>query len=261
VSFVRLSAPSYAMLSYERLGGAGIPILFLHGGWGYSLYPIEHQAAALAPHCQFFIPSRSGYGKSTRVSHFDLNFHQMAALEMLAFLDACKIHRCVAWGHSDGAVIAAWMGLVAPERFYGLILEAFHFSPKKPASADFFLQGATRPDELKENVRLILEAEHGNDWREVVRRNCEVWLRLGREQREDDLFGGRLSGLKPSTLVLHSQDDPRSEAQEIETAVKQLPHAAFQLFETGAHSPHSHQQTKEKCTRLIQRFVSEIALT
>jgi hypothetical protein len=143
------------------------------------------------------------------------------------------------------------MGLLAPERFYGLVLEALHFFPKKPASADFFSKGATRPDDLNENVKLILQAEYGHDWREVVRRNYEVWLRLGREKQKDNLFEGRLPGLKPS----------RSEAQEIETAVKQLPHAAFHLFETGGHSPHSHKQTKERCTRLIQLLAIEIAHT
>jgi pimeloyl-ACP methyl ester carboxylesterase len=139
------------MLAYERLGEQGIPVLFLHGGWGYSIYPIDHQACALAPHCRFFIPSRSGYGRSSRISHFELNFHEMAAMEMLAFLDATHIQRCVVWGHSDGAVIAARMGLLAPERCYGLVLEAFHFWPEKPASADFFAKGATGPDYLSES--------------------------------------------------------------------------------------------------------------
>src|SRR5271165_3375243 len=119
---VTISAPLRATLFFERYGNAGIPLIFLHGGWGYSLYPITHQLPALLRQHEVLIPFRSGYGQSSRISHFELNFHELAAIEMLAFLDACKISKCILWGHSDGAAIAAWMGLLAPHKVGGIIL-------------------------------------------------------------------------------------------------------------------------------------------
>jgi len=55
-----------------------------------------------------------------------MDFHQRAAQETLAFLDALGIERAAFWGHSDGAVIGAMLGMRAAERCESLILEAFH---------------------------------------------------------------------------------------------------------------------------------------
>ena len=35
---------------YVRDTGEGRPIVILHGGWGYDIYPFDRQIAALAPH-------------------------------------------------------------------------------------------------------------------------------------------------------------------------------------------------------------------
>jgi predicted esterase len=43
--------------------------------------------------------------------------------------------RAIFWGHSDGAVIAAKIGLSAPTRCERLLLESLHFEPGKPSLA------------------------------------------------------------------------------------------------------------------------------
>ncbi len=111
---------------HYREFGRGKPLVILHGGWGYGIYPFDQQIAAFENQFRILIPDRSGYGRSTRVTgEMPLDFHRRAALETFSFLDALGIENAILWGHSDGAVIAAMMGLAAPERCSSAVLEAF----------------------------------------------------------------------------------------------------------------------------------------
>ena len=93
---------------HYRDEGTGAPLLFLHGGWGYEMYPFNRQTDALSERHRSLIPDRSGYGRSTRlVGDLPSDFHYLAATETLSLLDSLGIERATLWGHSDGAVIAA----------------------------------------------------------------------------------------------------------------------------------------------------------
>src|SRR5216110_1296208 len=52
---------------YYRDEGEGLPLLFLHGGWGYGIYPFNRQIGALRDEYRMIIPDRGGYGRSTRI--------------------------------------------------------------------------------------------------------------------------------------------------------------------------------------------------
>ena len=120
---------------HYREFGSGTPLVILHGGWGYRVYPFDRQIAEFESEFRILIPDRSGYGHSTRVGgEMPLDFHRRAALETFSFLDALEIQSAFLWGHSDGAVIAAMMGLVAPQRCEGVVMEAFHCLRRKPGS-------------------------------------------------------------------------------------------------------------------------------
>src|ERR1700687_5603379 len=108
--------PGIAPVSiYYRDEGEGEPLLFLHGGWGYEMYPFNRQIDALSKRHRIIIPDRTVYGRSTRINE-DLpsNFHYRAATETLSLLESLGIERAVLWGHSDGAVIAAILGFTVP---------------------------------------------------------------------------------------------------------------------------------------------------
>ena len=100
-----------------RQEGHGPVVLFLHGGWGYEVYPID--VDTFTGSHTVVIPDRSGYGRSTELDVFPEDFHFRAALESLAVLDALGIEQAVWWGHSDGAVIAAMAAIHAPHRVTG----------------------------------------------------------------------------------------------------------------------------------------------
>ncbi len=91
---------------HYRDAGAGRPLVILHGGWGYAIYPFDRQIAALEPSHRIVIPDRTGYGGSGSIDRQEVDFHQRAAEETFAVVHALGLDRPVIWGHSDGAVIA-----------------------------------------------------------------------------------------------------------------------------------------------------------
>src|SRR6185436_16540878 len=87
---------------HYRQSGAGRPIVILHGGWGYDIYPFDRQVDALSPAHRIVIPDRTGYGGSGRLARQETDFHRRAAEETFAVAAALGLERPVLWGHSDG---------------------------------------------------------------------------------------------------------------------------------------------------------------
>jgi pimeloyl-ACP methyl ester carboxylesterase len=235
-----------------------MPLVILHGGWGYGLYPFDRQTAALESQFRILIPDRSGYGRSSPFAgEMPLDFHQRAAAETIACLDALGIEKAHLWGHSDGSVIAAMMGLRAPERCASLILEAFHYLRRKPGSRSFFERFSAHPEELGEETRAVLAQDHGEaNWQTVLRRNCGVWFRIADsvQRPEEDLYDGRLGELTVPTLFLHGSLDPRTEPREMEMVRRTVPQANMQFVSNGKHSPHSEADAWRECNDCAGEF-------
>ena len=246
-------------IHYRDVGG-GPPLVFLHGGWGYGVYPIDRQIEALSDDVRLLIPDRSGHGRSTRLAGpLPLDFHRRAAEETLLVLNALGIERAVFWGHSDGAVIAAMIGLRAPERCVRLILEAFHFYRSKPRSHQIFFQRfADDPGQVSEKLQKMLAADHGEGhWRNVVQRNCRAWLELASmsARPDEDLYGGRLGELQVPVTFVHGRGDPRTEPGEIERAHKTVPDSQLRFIQNGRHSPHSEDASWQGCNEILRELV------
>jgi pimeloyl-ACP methyl ester carboxylesterase len=227
----------------------GAPLLVLHGGWGYEFYPFDAQIAAL-PERRFVIPDRTGYGKSQR-------FHQAAAVEHEAMLDALGIERCAIWGHSDGAIIAAIMALRWPARVSALIVEALHVERAKPRSREFFETMLNDPEGFGRRVSARLAADHGEDyWRTVLRAGGRAWLDIAATP-DDDFFDHRFGELAMPVLVLHGADDPRTEPGEIDRVVRALPHATVHVIAGAGHAPHSERGSTAEVTAAAVRFLRD----
>jgi pimeloyl-ACP methyl ester carboxylesterase len=255
---------------HYREHGVGRPLVILHGGWGYGIYPFDRQIAALPDH-RIVIPDRTGYGLSGRIARQERDFHQRAAGETFGVIDALGLERPVLWGHSDGAVIALLMALAAPARLDGLILEATHFYRAKPASGAFFETMRDDPEGLGARVVDVLAREHGDGWRDLIRTNGAAWLQIAEERAADagDLYGGHLAKMQVPTLVVHGARDPRTEPGELDALRRALArgHAAaepgrpvqFEILPDGGHSPHSERATAGEVTRLARRFLAGVA--
>ena len=243
---------------HYREFGRGKPLVILHGGWGYGLYPFDRQIAEFENSFRILVPDRSGYGHSTQVSgEMPLDFHRRAALETFSFLEALGIESATLWGHSDGSVIAAMMGLTAPERCGGVILEAFHFLKRKPGSRSFFERFAAHPEELGDETRRVLAEDHGEKrWPTVLRRNCAVWFRIADsvQRPDEDLYDGRLGELQVPALFLHGSLDPRTEPGEMDHVRQALPRAKVRFIAAGRHSPHSEEDAWQECNARATEF-------
>ena len=236
--------------------GRGVPLVFLHGGWGYEIYSLDRQLARLAARHRIIIPDRSGYGGSTRVDRLELDFHDAAAGETVSLIDALGLERPVLWGHSDGAVIAGLVSLAAPERTSGLILEATHLFGRKPASREFFETTARDPDSVGGRAAAVLAHDHGDDWRTVIARHSAAWMRLVDEQPpRADFYRGRLQDLRVPTLLIHGARDPRTEPGELDALRAALAQAQHQVLPNAGHSPHSERASAADITRIAMRFL------
>ncbi len=263
--FVELAGPLHApgitpVKIHYRDHGRGSPLIILHGGWGYEVYPFDHQIERFGKQFRILIPDRSGYGHSTHISEpMPLDFHGRAAAETISFLDALDIRKAILWGHSDGSVIAAMMGLHFPDRCERLILEAFHFLKRKPGSRAFFERFAARPEDLGEETKALLVKDHGEGyWKTVIRRNCSAWFRIADavKRSDEDLYDGGLGRITPPTLFVHGRLDPRTEPGEMESVRKTFPQAILSFIEGGKHAPHCEEAAVEECNNRVLEFLA-----
>jgi pimeloyl-ACP methyl ester carboxylesterase len=264
VPFVDLSASPLApgvsaVRIHYRDAGAGPPIVVLHGGWGYEIYPFDRQVNALASQFRIVIPDRSGYGGSGAIETLPADFHHRAVEETRALVDALGLERPILWGHSDGAIIALLFALAAPRRIAGVVAEATHYFKRKPGSRAFFEAMMENPASLGAGVIAALERDHGERWQKVLELNARAWLRIADEASSDheDLYGGRLRQLAVPVLVVHGARDPRTEPGELDALRDALPPAAqFAILDAGGHSPHSERPTADEVTHLAQKVVA-----
>lgn len=243
---------------HVREAGEGPAVVLLHGGWGFEAYPFD--VDALAARYRVVAPDRVGYGRSGRLPELPPGFHRAMAEETLLVLDALGVERAALWGHSDGAVIAAWMAFLAPERIRALVLEALHFVAAKVSSVEFFRTAADAPERFGEAVVEALRRDHGETWREVVGAGGRAWLSIIEEGRagRPDLYGGRFGEIRAPTLILHGRSDPRTEPGELEAARRALPAARLSLVEAG-HCPHASGRSRAEANRVAAHFLEEHA--
>jgi 3-oxoadipate enol-lactonase/4-carboxymuconolactone decarboxylase len=238
-----------------RERGEGPAVVLLHGGWGYEAYPFDLATDALAPRHRVVAPDRVGYGGSGPLAALPAGFHRLMAEETLLVMDALGISRASLWGHSDGAVIAAWAAFLAPERVGALVLEALHYTPAKPGSVEFFRTAIEAPERFGDGVAAALGRDHGDRWRDVLAAGGRAWLEIIAAGGAD-LYQGRFGEIRAPTLVLHGRQDPRTEPGEIEAAARALPSARVEWVDAG-HSPHTSGRSAARAVEIAAGFLAE----
>jgi pimeloyl-ACP methyl ester carboxylesterase len=154
------------------------------------------------------------------------------------------------------------MGLLAPQRCTGVILEAFHFLRRKPGSRSFFERFSAHPEDLGEETRKLLAEDHREtNWQTVLRRNCGAWFRIADSVKrpDEDLYDGKLGELNVPTLFLHGRLDPRTEPGEMDRVQHTLPRAKMRFIAAGKHSPHNEEDAWQECNQNASEFFRSLA--
>lgn len=246
---------------HYREWGQGTPLVFLHGGWGYEVYPFDSQVSLFQNQHRILAADRTGFGRSTRIEQLPHEFHQAAAVETLLVLDQLGIQKAVLWGHSDGAVIAAIIGLTSPERVMGLILEAFHYDRKKKSSVEFFESMVREPEKIGHRASSAMARDHGDPyWRRVLEAGGNAWLRIIEESTDPlkDFYRNSLSKLSVPAVFIHGERDPRTEPGELDAVSAQLPDLPIRVIADAGHSPHSEPNARDRCNQIAAEFLERI---
>jgi pimeloyl-ACP methyl ester carboxylesterase len=246
---------------HYREWGKGIPLVLLHGGWGYEVYGFDSQVERFQELHRIVAPDRSGFGRSTRVDALPDEFHEAAAIETLLVLDELGIDKAIFWGHSDGAVIAAILGLRAPGRTLALILEAFHYDRQKKHSTEFFESLIREPEGIGRRAVAAMARDHGEHyWRQVLAAGGNAWLKIIEEADDSrkDFYDNSLSRLAVPTILIHGARDPRTEPGELDAVRAELPDSPMRLIDGAGHSPHSEPGARDECNRIAGDFLAGI---
>ncbi|WP_425044974.1 alpha/beta fold hydrolase [Primorskyibacter sp. S87] len=214
-----------AKLEYACFGPVpenGTTIVMLHEGLGcLSLWRDFPQRVSEATGLGVLVFSRQGYGQSDPVSlPRPLDFMTREALDVLpGVLEQVGIRRCILFGHSDGATIAAiYAGSVEDHRVRGLILMAPHFFTEETG-----LQEIARAKQSYAETELRQKmAKYHADPDGAFRGWNEVWLH---PNFKDWNVAEVIDYLRIPVLAIQGRDDQYGTLAQIEE------------IETRAYSP------------------------
>ncbi len=229
-------------------------LVFLHEGLGcVGLWKDFPATVAASTGCRVLAYSRLGYGGSDPVAlPRPLTYMHHEGLELLpAVLDAARIGRYIAVGHSDGASIAIiHAGGVRDARRDGLVLMAPHvFNELLSVSS---IEKAR--DVYGHGLRDRLARYHGDNVDCAFRGWNDAWLDPGFLDWNIEEY---LSGIDVPVLLVQGRDDEYGTLAQVEAIERQCGSTVqTMLLDDCGHSPH---RDREASTReAITAFVSSI---
>ncbi len=243
--------PDGARIAYEYRAENGDepPVLALHGVLvGTSNW--VHQMLRM-PEYRWIAPLFRGHGDSSNVENTpDI---EQAALDMVAVLDAEGIDKALVIGNSLGATVALALGLLRPERCYGLILaEPSIPSLVGPDASQRLIDEAAETRErlatgdIDHALGEFIKPRLGEEWRKRLgRRRLEEWRRniQGTPAWLDAVVAfdpgpGPLASLEPPTVILHGEHTRTLYKTLTDAVAECLPNAQRDVVpESGHGSP------------------------
>lgn len=261
ISEVRLDPPKLTVRLVES--GAGEPALFLHG-FGLTT---AHWAPLLArlPSLRIIAIDMPGHGGSDGADYHGVNLRDWYTEMLAGLLERLGVDSAHIVGHSQGAMIAMWLALDAPERVRSLIgigtpavafgarLNMFRmlarpvvgpimFSMPNPAFMyRRILEGNmgrhavdTHPELVRTTYLATRRADHGTTVSTHLR---EMFTGADAEPRRYVLTDAELGRIQQPVLILWGQEDEHFQPiAEAESRAALMPNARFEVV-PGGHEP------------------------
>ncbi len=229
-------------LHYKE-GGAGEPLVLIHGlggssdaDWGQVLVPLAKQFHVYA----LDLP---GFGRSDKPPQATYAIRSQSAT-LVRFLDAVGVRQAHLCGLSMGGWIAAYTASEYPDRVARLILVDSAGVRFEPAPERTLLDPGTTPEDFTNFLRVLfynppqLPAPLIRDFQARARRQAWVIDRaLAAMLTGEDVLEPRLSKIRAPTLIIWGRQDALLPLHSGETIRMALPRANFTVVDRCGHMP------------------------
>ena len=228
-------------LSYVDFGGAGRPVLAVHGHLDQGVM-WKDLAAALAPQWRVIAPDQRGHGHSDRAADYSREGYVGDLAELIEHLDLGPM---AVLGHSLGGLNTFQLAARRPDLVQAMIIEEIGAVISGPSRLEFLLgapyQAETREELIKglgpagpmfahrllplddgtwrlpfhpEDMVASERANQGDHWADWLATDCPALLLLGRESPLTAGQGEQMAARRPNTQLvtlaadhfLHVQD-------------------------------------------------------
>jgi pimeloyl-ACP methyl ester carboxylesterase len=223
---------SRASIHFQQ-AGAGSDVVLLHHAIG-SVRSWRKQLPALAGQFRATAYDRPGFGRSTWLDVWPVDYLDQDVADLIALLDALGIERTALVGHSDGATIALLAAARHPQRVTKVLAESPHVAVEVPrcpqAIEQFVADVAASPD-----LQASLARNHGPRAGQVVQRWRDRWC--------DPAFwtwdvSAELAPVRCPVLVVHGAADPYFSVQH-SAMIAQRTQGELTILPGQSHSPHT----------------------
>lgn len=237
---------------FYEVAGDGAPVTVLHHATASSrnwraLLPL------LAVQFRVLSYDRPGFGRSSWLDEWPLDYLDRDVEDLIALLDALGVARTALVGHSDGAALALMAAARHPQRVGCVLAEAPHVAvetPRCPDAVQAFAAQVASSAALQE----ALARDHGARGGQVVQRWADRWL--------DPAFwswdvSGELGAVACPVLVVHGADDPFFSQQHAAMIARRVVNGTLCVIPGAAHVPHN--EAREPFVGLAFDFLRQCA--
>lgn len=233
---------------YEEYG-QGEPLILLHG-FGRTCSDWQPFIQEFSKKYRVIAWDMRGHGRSTNSDTSKVFLHATAAKDLLGFMDALKLEKVKAIGHSSGGIIILYAVTMQPDRFDKIV----------PVSAQTYFSTETREfirtNALPEDYFKFNDGEklHGKDKGMLLARQFYNFHKL---KGDPSITPDQLARIKSPTLIVHGDNDfvPVSQAWDM---FKVIPKSNLFIVPNGWHMPHAGPANAEDFTRRVLEFFSAL---
>jgi pimeloyl-ACP methyl ester carboxylesterase len=214
---------------YFRIGGAGEPVVLLHGFRQTGDQWLEAATDLMRTH-RVILPDLRGHGRSTNPTNTFT--HRQVALDIYALLDALGIRECQAMGNSSGGMVLLHMATQQPARVTSMVLVASttHFPEQARRIMDASIVENISAEQWRE-----MRAQHprGDD---QIRALTEQFRAMKDSYDDMNFAPEQLRTITARTLVIHGDRDQYFPVEIPLAMYHSIPNSSLFIVPNGLHS-------------------------